>query len=115
MMRTPAEQAIYLAERPIYEACARTEKAIAMLGTLRALVAGELVDAEDHFAAIGDKLAAALALHEARIGQLQLDEEVRYVRAHGIFALAAANDDAAFTAGVNGDFRRWEANLRRVG
>lgn len=94
-MRTPIEQAIYLAERPFYDACARTEKAIALLASLRALIKprlplaeaeAEMDDIEGHLDVIGRKLAAALVIQDANIEGLQVAEDARY---------NAANDDAA--------------------
>ncbi len=104
-MRTPAEQAIYLAERPVYDAASRLEKSIATLASLRTATnarlpiveaEAEMDDIDDHFAAIGKKLAAALAIHDAAIERMQIEEDVRYIRANGLFALAdrAANDNA---------------------
>jgi hypothetical protein len=103
MPRTPAEAAIYLAERPVYDGCARIEKSLAMLAALRSLVQPQLRidtaeaamdDIEGDMDRIGAKLGAALAIHVAAIERMQLDEEIRYARAHGLFALAAKGEPA---------------------
>ena len=94
-MRSPAEQAIYLAERPIYAAADRLEKSIVMLASLRALIQprlpiaeaeAEMDGVEDLIDRMQSKLGAALAIHTDEIERLQIAEEARY---------NAANDDAA--------------------
>lgn len=94
-MRTPTEQAIYQAERPIYNAADRLEQSLRMLASLRALIVprlpiaeaeAEMDDTEDLIDRVQAKLGAALAIHDAEIERLQLAEDARY---------NAANDDAA--------------------
>lgn len=87
-MRTPAEQAIYNAERPIYAVAAALDKYTAMLATLRAGLAKVILPAavaNDHLDFIDDLLAIADAkLDRAtshvgkKIEQLQDAEQARY-------------------------------------
>jgi hypothetical protein len=101
-MRTPAEQAIHDAERPIYEASAALDKLLSQMSAVRSGLArlslpidpaARALDHSDDLAGILiSQMHAAAAIINDRIERFQLDEDVRFVRDHGLFALAA-NDN----------------------
>lgn len=91
MPRTPAEQAIYLAERPIYDAAASLDKYAAMATALRAglarvhlpvAAAAEHLDyMDDLLAIVSAQLNRAANVVNAELERLQKAEEARYALA----------------------------------
>lgn len=99
-MRTPEEQAIYNAERPIYDAAAGLDKCAAMLATLRAcldrvhlpaaVACDHLDDTDDLLAIVAARLTRAVFHVGKEIDRLQDAETARF---NAATFPDAANDD----------------------
>jgi hypothetical protein len=110
MPRTPAERAIYEAERPIYAASAGLDKLLSQLRAFRSGLAeiilpiaaanDRLDHTEDLAAILTSQLHSASAIIDGELERLQAAEEARH----------AVREDRA----VDADFTRWEASLRRT-